>query len=83
MESPEVMEQTEYYVDQMSDVYDCMLVELEEFQRDKDYFQIVGDFKESEILMSNRLIKKEVIDMADMIEKLTKMVREQSKQIAD
>lgn len=57
-------------IESMNSVYEQLLDELEEFQRDKDDFHVIGDFKEQEILMSNRLIKKEVIDMADMVESL-------------
>jgi hypothetical protein len=45
-----------------------MLQCLEEFKYDKNYFDELNDAKSEEILMSNRLIKNEVVDMADIVE---------------
>jgi len=45
-----------------------MLQCLEEFKYDKNHFDELTDVKSEEILMSNRLIKNEVVDMADIVE---------------
>lgn len=45
-----------------------MLHCLDEFKYDKMHFDDLGDAQSKEVLMSNRLIKNEVIEMADVIE---------------
>jgi hypothetical protein len=45
-----------------------MLRQLEMFKYDKAHFDELQDYRSEEIVMSNRLIKKEVVDMADMVE---------------
>ena len=39
--------------------------QLESFKLDKQDFEELHEYKKAEILMTNRFIKKEVIDMAD------------------
>ena len=46
VESPEMLEQSLSSIEHMNNVYEQLLDELEQFQRDKDYFYIIGDFKE-------------------------------------
>lgn len=45
-----------------------MLSFLDEFKFDKMHFDDLTDTHSKEVLMSNRLIKNEVVDMADSIE---------------
>ena len=45
------------------------------------HFDDMTDLKSQEVLMSNRLIKNEVVDMADVIEKMSDVVLFQNKKI--
>ena len=56
------------YIITMNKLFAQMLQCLEEFKYDKNHFDELTDFKSEEILMSNRLIKNEVVDMADIVE---------------
>ena len=46
---------------------------------DKQDFEDLHDYKEAEILMTNRFIKKEVIDMADLLEEMSEIIINQNR----
>lgn len=50
---------------EISKNYIRLMDQLESFKLDKQDFEELHDYKKAEILMTNRFIKKEVIDMAD------------------
>ena len=63
----------------MNKFYIKMIDQLELFRIDKQDFEDLHNYKELEILMTNRLIKKEVIDMADRLEEMSEVINNQSK----
>ena len=64
---------------EMSRNYVKMVEQLEYFKYDKQDFEDLHDYKEAEILMTNRFIKKEVIDMADLMEEMSEIIIAQNK----
>ena len=64
---------------EMSRHYVRMVEQLEYFKYDKQDFEDLHDYKEAEILMTNRFIKKEVIDMADLLEEMSEIIINQNK----
>ena len=58
----------------MNKLFAEMLQSLDEFKFDKLHFDDLTDVKSHEVLMSNRLIKNEVVDMADVIEQMSDIV---------
>lgn len=55
---------------EMSKYHSRMVDSLEYFRNDKKDFDNIKELKETEILMTNRFIKKEIIDMADLMEEM-------------
>ena len=66
-------------INEMNKFYIKMIDQLELFRIDKQDFEDLHNYKELEILMTNRLIKKEVIDMADRLEEMSEVINNQSK----
>jgi len=52
----------------MNESFTNMLVSLERFKVMKEDLKLLQDRQGQELMFSSRLIKKEVIDVADMIE---------------
>lgn len=52
-------------------------IQLENFRIDREELRELQDQKEREILMSNRLIKTEVIDIAVMMDEITEVIDRQ------
>lgn len=65
----------------MNDVYHEMKAALEEFMGDKAEFDCLLDDNENELLNANRVIKKEVVDMSDLMEKMSKIILTQNQKI--
>lgn len=59
---------------EMNKVYVKMMDQLEYFRIDKHDFEDLHDQKGVEILMTNRFIKKEVIDMADRMDDMQDII---------
>lgn len=58
----------------MNDIYITLQESLQDFIEDKGEYDKLLDENEVEMLHSNRIIKKEVIDISDVVEKLTQIV---------
>lgn len=59
---------------QMGEVYIKMIQQLELLQFDHEDFKRTIEQQDHEMLMTNRLIKKEVIDIADLVEHVSKIL---------
>lgn len=54
----------------MNTAFSQMLLQLEEFKATREEFKHLQDKKDQEMVITNRLIKKEVIDIADNLDDL-------------
>lgn len=59
---------------QMGEAYILMIEELQVLQFDHEDFKRTIEQHDHEMLMTNRLIKKEVIDIADLVEHVSKVL---------
>lgn len=66
---------------EMSKIHTRMVDSLEYFNTDKRDFDNMKELKETEILMTNRFIKKEIIDMADLMEEMNETIQIQGRMI--
>lgn len=55
----------------LSKVYEKLIIQLGEFQKVKNYYKNSIQHAQLEVLKTNRLIKKEVIDIANMTESIS------------
>ena len=62
------------YLIQMSQLYYSLILQLSKFQFDRNELRQIQDSHDNEILMTNRLLKKEMIDMADLVESVSKVL---------
>ena len=58
----------------MGETFYKIVIQLQEFEFVYSDFRSVQDAKDHELLMTNRLIKKEVIDIADLQEQVSKVL---------
>ena len=65
----------------MNDVYKEMQESIEEFNKDRNEYGSTLDENEVESIQSVRLIKKEVIDLADLTDKLSGIILSNDKHI--
>lgn len=54
----------------MNKEYAKLCGDLKAYQADADDFDVLLDFTESRILNFSRVVKKEVVDMSDLMEKM-------------
>ena len=67
--------------EKMNEAYIEMQVSLQDFNEDRIEYQSTLDEKEEEQINSVRIIKKEVIDMADMMDKMSGILIQNNKNI--
>ena len=65
----------------MNEKFISLQESLETFKEEKDEYDKLLDENEVEMLHSNRVIKKEVVDMSDLVEKLGKIILTQNQKI--
>ena len=65
----------------MNDAYIEMQKSLDDFNEDRIQYQSTLDEKEEEQINSVRVIKKEVIDLADMMDKMSGIMIQNNKNI--
>ena len=65
----------------MNKEYSKLYDDLKLFQQDHEDFDELLDFTESRILNFSRVVKKEVIDMSDLMEKMALIMLNQGEQI--
>jgi len=58
----------------MNDIFHEMKHSLDAFYVDKCEYDCLLDENEQELLNANRVIKKEVVDMSDLMEKMSKII---------
>ena len=65
----------------MNEFYEQMVLSLKTFKDDKVDYEDLLDETQQEITKSTRVIKREVIDMADMIDRQSALMLSQDEQI--
>ena len=65
----------------MNKEYSKLYDNLKAFQTDNEKFDVLLDFTENRILNFSQIVKKEVIDMSDLVEKMAMIMLNQGKQI--
>ena len=65
----------------MNEIFIKLQESLTDFTVDKEQYDKLLDENEVEMLNSNRVIKKEVIDMSDLVEKISTIVLTQNQKI--
>ena len=65
----------------MNKEYSKLYDDLKAFQTDNEKFDFLLDFTENRILNFSQVVKKEVIDMSDLVEKMAMIMLNQGKQI--
>ena len=65
----------------MNEIFIKLQESLTDFTVDKEQYDKLLDENEVEMLNSNRVIKKEVIDMSDLVEKISTIVLSQNQKI--
>ena len=68
------LEKEKQNITKMNQLFIALLHQIDTFQFNKHGFDDLNDKVETEILMQNRLIKKEVIEMADMVEEMQNQI---------
>ena len=65
----------------MQETYQQLTEELNLFWYASEELRLLQDTNEQEILLTNRIIKKEVLDMADLMEQMYKTMNLQNERI--
>ena len=65
----------------MNEIFIKLQESLTDFTVDKEQYDKLLDENEVDMLNSNRVIKKEVIDMSDLVEKISTIVLTQNQKI--
>lgn len=74
------MHEQKLYIE-MTNTYTRMIKQLKEFKSSKKQKTAANEFTEQEILNNNRIVKNEVIDMADEVEELHNKINGQDKKM--
>ena len=65
----------------MNDMFDKMKESLILFKEDKNNYEQMQDETQVEMLNTSRIVKREVIDMSDMIDKICNVLLQQDAKI--